>query len=291
MKKLLTFLLIISVAFACGGDKDDQLVVIKTNMGDIKLVLFDETPLHKANFLKLAREGKYDSTLFHRVIDGFMIQGGDVNAKKGSENAVDYTIPAEIQGNVTGKFLHTRGAVAAAKLGDDVNPEKASSGCQFYIVDGTVFEEYMIGANWKNLIDGMKMLLQDKNYAFLLDSVRNITENGGGNKEVSQCYYRNRHLVEESLGADVDGPLTPEQLVAYTTVGGAYHLDGEHTVFGRVVEGMEVVDKIAAVKTRNERPLKNLGMRIELEPMNKSDITEEYGITFPESKEESAGAE
>ena len=116
MKKLLTFLSIAVIAIACGGGKDDQLVVVKTSMGDIKLVLFDETPLHKANFLKLAREGKYDSTLFHRVIDGFMIQGGDVNARKGSENTIDYTIPSEIQENITGKFLHTRGAVAAAKL-------------------------------------------------------------------------------------------------------------------------------------------------------------------------------
>lgn len=285
MKKLLTFLFIATVAFACGGGKDDQLVVIKTNMGDIKLVLFDETPLHKANFLKLAEEGKYDSTIFHRVIDGFMIQGGDVNAKKGEKASVAYTIPAEIQENVTGKFLHTRGAVAAARLGDDINPEKASSGCQFYIVDGTVYEEYVIGADWENLAKGMRMLMQDKKYAFMLDSINIIRENGGGNQEINKCIYRNRDLVNKNLGIEVNSDFTDEQIEAYTTVGGAFQLDGGYTVFGRVVEGLDVVDKIAAVKTVGERPQKNLGMLIELVPMDKSEITDKYGIEFPTANE------
>ena len=277
------FIVIATVFFSCGDQKDDYLVTIKTNMGEIKLVLFDETPLHKANFIKLAKEGKYDSTIFHRVIDGFMIQGGDINAKKGQTEKIDYTIPAEIQENVTGQFLHTRGAVAAARMGDDVNPEKASSGSQFYIVDGTVYDKYLLDADWKKLSKGMRMLLQDTKFAYLLDSINIIRENGGTNDDINKFVYRNRHLVEENLNMDVSTNFTDEQIEAYTTIGGAYGLDNEYTVFGRVVEGMEVVHKIAAVQTVRERPKTNLGMIIELEPMNKAEITEKYGITFPES--------
>jgi len=281
MKKIFAFLLIAIVAFSCGGDKDDQLVVIKTNMGEIKLVLFDETPLHKENFLKLARESKYDSTIFHRVIDGFMIQGGDVNAKKGERGSVSYTVPAEIQEIVTGKFLHTKGAVAAARLSDEQNPQRASSGCQFYIVDGTVQEEFIIGADWDKLAKGMRMLLQDTKYSYLLDSIRAIQQSGGNNNDVNRFIYKNRQLCEDNLGIDVSPAYTQEQIDVYSTEGGAFQLDGAYTVFGRVVEGLDVIDKIAAVKTLGERPEKNIGMLIELIPMNKADITEEYGITFP----------
>lgn len=276
-------MMILMVMISCTEEKDDYLVTIKTNMGEIKLVLFDETPLHKENFIKLAKEGKFDSTIFHRVIDGFMIQGGDINAKKGEKGTINYTIPAEIQEEVTGKFLHTRGAVAAARMGDQMNPQKASSGSQFYIVDGTVYERYLLDADWNKLTKGMRMLLQDTKFAYLLDSVNVLRENGGTNEDFNKFFYRNRHLVEENLNMDVSTNFSDEQIEAYTTIGGAYGLDNEYTVFGRVVEGMDVVDKIAAVATVRDRPKTNIGMLVELEPMNKSEITEKYGITFPES--------
>lgn len=184
-------------------------VLLKTSFGDITIALYDETPKHKENFLKLVNEKFYDGVLFHRIIQGFMIQGGDPdskNAKPGQQlgaGDIGYKIPAEI---VNGRF-HKRGAVAAAREGDQVNPQKASSGCQFYIVDGTVYDN-----------DKMDMISQRTSKTF-----------------------------------------SSEQVEAYTTIGGAPWLDGDYTVFGEVVSGMDVVDKIAAQKKdRNDRPLEDI---------------------------------
>lgn len=189
-------------------DKMTQ-VLLKTTFGDITIALYDDTPKHKANFEKLVNEKFYDGLLFHRIIQGFMIQGGDPdskNAKPGQQlgaGDIGYKIPAEI---VNGRF-HKRGAVAAAREGDQVNPQKASSGCQFYIVDGTVYDN-----------DKMSMITQRTGKTF-----------------------------------------SPEQVEAYTTVGGAPWLDGDYTVFGEVVSGMEVVDKIAAQKKNGaDRPLEDI---------------------------------
>lgn len=189
-------------------DKMTQ-VLLKTTYGDITIALYDETPEHKANFLKLVNDHFYDGLLFHRIIQGFMIQGGDPdskNAKPGQmlgSGDLGYTIPAEF---VSGRF-HKRGAVAAAREGDQVNPQKASSGSQFYIVDGTVYDN-----------EKMNMISQRTGIIF-----------------------------------------SPEQVEAYTTIGGAPWLDDNYTVFGEVVSGMDVVDKIAAQKKdRNDRPLEDI---------------------------------
>jgi len=179
----------------------DELVTISTPQGDIKMILFDDTPKHKENFLKLAREGFYDGTTFHRVIDSFMIQGGDPNSKDadprndGAGNP-GYTIPVEI--NPAHK--HVYGAVAAARLGDQINPEKASSGSQFYIVE---------------------------------------------NKD------------------------------------GTPILDEAYTVFGQVVDGMEVVEKIAEQpKDGRDRPLTNIPMEVKVEQVRKSKIAKEYNYNY-----------
>ena len=189
-------------------DKMTQ-VLLKTTFGDITIALYDETPKHKENFLKLVNENYYDGVLFHRIIQGFMIQGGDPdskNAKPGQmlgAGDIGYTIPAEF---VKGRF-HKRGAVAAAREGDQVNPQKASSGCQFYIVDGKVYDN-----------EKMNMISQRTGITF-----------------------------------------TPEQVEAYSTIGGAPWLDDNYTVFGEVVSGMDVVDKIAAQqKDGNDRPLEDI---------------------------------
>ncbi|MEL7145340.1 MAG: peptidylprolyl isomerase [Bacteroidota bacterium] len=282
MKNLLILSLALLV-FACGPGKDDNLIVVKTDLGDIKFVLFDETPKHKENFLKLAESGKYDGTIFHRVIDGFMIQGGDVNAKEGEAGTVDYTVPAEIPDKVSGKFMHTRGAVAAARLGDDINPEKASSGCQFYIVDGTVFDEYYIGADWNKLSEGFKTLMTDsanQEYQYLADSINSIIASGGRNEAINKFIYSCKDIVEDALNIDANPPFSQEQLEAYTTIGGAFQLDGGYTVFGRVVEGFDVIDEIAKAKTKGERPEENIKMEVEVIPMNKAEIAEQYGVDF-----------
>jgi peptidyl-prolyl cis-trans isomerase B (cyclophilin B) len=184
-------------------------VLIQTNFGDIVIALYEETPLHKANFLKLVNEKFYDGTLFHRIIQGFMIQGGDPNsktAKAGQQlgnGGTGYTIPAEFNP----KLIHKRGAIAAARMGDQVNPQKESSGSQFYIVDGRKYSD----------------------------------------DELSRMRTGSGH------------PFNDEQKAIYTIQGGAPFLDGAYTVFGEVIKGMDVVDKIAAQpKDRSDRPLENI---------------------------------
>ncbi|WP_299825460.1 peptidylprolyl isomerase [uncultured Pontibacter sp.] len=179
----------------------DQLVTIETPQGEIKLVLFEDTPRHRENFLKLAKEGYYDGTTFHRVIDGFMIQGGDPNTKDDNPNNdgsgnPGYTIPAEINP----KHKHVRGAVAAARMGDNVNPERASSGSQFYIVENH---------------DGTPML------------------------------------------------------------------DEVYTVYGQVVDGLDVIDKIAEVpKGGRDRPLSDIKMKVKVEEVKKKKIAKKYNYDY-----------
>ncbi|MDQ3393083.1 MAG: peptidylprolyl isomerase, partial [Bacteroidota bacterium] len=133
--KIYIFLCITYFVASCAATEKDSLVTIGTKYGDMNMILYDETPLHKENFLKLVRDQRYDSTTFHRVIKNFMVQGGDVNAKEGKSNAVANTVPAEIHHHL----IHEKGAVAAARQGDQINPKKESSGDQFYLVDGKVF--------------------------------------------------------------------------------------------------------------------------------------------------------
>jgi cyclophilin family peptidyl-prolyl cis-trans isomerase len=203
LKFITLFIGLITVASIVSGQTDKRTkVIISTEYGDITMALYNETPQHRDNFLKLVNEGWYNGSIFHRVIQGFMIQGG--SGKDGRQDP-GYTIPAEI----VAKYYHKRGALAAARTGDQVNPERRSSGSQFYIVQGRVFS----------------------------DQELNNLEMQTGRK------------------------LTTEQRKTYTTVGGAPHLDGAYTVFGEVISGMEVVDKIAAVQTGpGDKPLKDIKM-------------------------------
>ena len=188
-------------------------VKIETNYGTMKVQLFNETPKHRDNFFKLVRDGFYDGLLFHRVIRNFMIQGGDPdskNAKPGQmlgAGNLGYTVPAEFNA----KLIHRKGALAAARQGDQVNPTKASSASQFYIVQGNVWDE------------------------------------------------ANLQMMEARMGKN----FSDAQRRVYTTVGGTPHLDGDYTVFGQVVEGLEVIDKIAAVQCgRGDRPVVDVKMKI-----------------------------
>lgn len=195
-----------------------KMVKIETTMGDIKVMLYNETPLHRDNFLKLVAQKFYNNTLFHRVIKNFMIQAGDPDSKTApigerlGAGDVGYTIPAEI---VFPKFCHKRGALAAARQADEINPERASSGCQFYIVEG------------KTLND----------------------------QELDEAEERlNRMLQPTELISYSD-----EQRLTYKMFGGTPHLDGQYTVFGEVVKGFDVLEKIASVKTDlNARPFEDV---------------------------------
>lgn len=193
----------------------ENLVDITTDYGVIRVKLYDETPKHRDNFLKLAKEGFYDGTIFHRVINRFMIQGGDPSSKTASSDtplgngSPSYTIPAEFNP----KLFHKKGALCAARTGDQVNPQKESSGSQFYIVQGNPTSE-----------EELKMNQQRNNITY-----------------------------------------TPEQIQTYTTLGGTPFLDMNYTVFGEVVSGIEVIDKISAVQTQpGDRPVQDVKMSMKV---------------------------
>jgi peptidyl-prolyl cis-trans isomerase B (cyclophilin B) len=193
----------------------ETMVEIITDFGTMRFKLYNETPLHRDNFIKLAKEGYFNGTLFHRVMNGFMIQGGDPNSKTAAADAPlgnggpGYTIPAEFNP----LFFHKKGALAAARLGDQMNPEKASSGSQFYIVQG-----------------------------------KQVTE-----AEINMTEMRKPFKY------------TPEQKALYSSLGGTPFLDGDYTVFGEIISGMDVIDKIAAVATNPaNRPLENVKMTVKL---------------------------
>lgn len=221
MRKLSSFILIAFIhslfnLSSCQNKSEiEKKVEISTNYGRIVLKLYNETPLHRDNFLKLVKEGFFDSTLFHRVINQFMIQGGDPDSKKAPAGVLlgnggpSYKIKAEFVPNL----IHKKGVLAAAREGDMVNPQKASSGSQFYIVQGKVFTK-----------DELEYLSQRMGKTF-----------------------------------------TEQQIQTYTTIGGTPHLDGSYTVFGEVISGLDVVDKIAAVVTdKNNRPLEDIRMFVKV---------------------------
>jgi peptidyl-prolyl cis-trans isomerase B (cyclophilin B) len=200
------------------GTEKRPRVEIKTELGTMVVELYNETPQHRDNFLKLVKEHTYDSLLWHRVIPQFMIQGGDPDSKRAKPveplgmGGPGYTVPAEI----TPAFIHQKGALSAARQGDQVNPLKASSGSQFYVVQGKTYQ----AAEMDMLVQRKKAMAPGKDYSYSL-----------------------------------------EQLAAYTTLGGTPHLDGEYTVFGRVIEGLEVIDKIAALPTGpGDRPVQDVHM-------------------------------
>lgn len=224
MKKFnLSLLFFVALSFgmaqcAVGQSKSKEsvrYVLIETEYGNMKVKLYNETPQHRDNFLKLVEQGYYDGLLFHRVIKQFMIQGGDPNSREApagtmlGDGNLGYTIPAEFRT----ELFHRKGALAAARLGDNVNPRKESSACQFYIVQGNV---------WKR--DQLQMM-------------------------------------EQRFGKQ----FSQEQMDVYSTEGGAPHLDGEYTVFGEVVEGLEVIDAIAQLPTdRADRPKEDVRMKISI---------------------------
>ena len=236
------------------------LVKLETTMGNITVALYNETPKHRDNFIKLVKEGVYDSTLFHRVIKQFMIQAGDPDSKNASDTAmlgsgdVGYTIPAEFNP----KFFHKKGVLAAARQGDDVNPEKASSGCQFYIVTGRKFTEPQLL--------GMENKINEQREEALFDSLarQHMKEiykmrKAGDNAGLLELQDTLEAQARELADKEEKFRFTPEQIKAYSTIGGSPHLDGSYTVFGEVTEGKEVVDNIEIAKTnRADRPIENI---------------------------------
>ena len=230
-------------------------VKITTSLGNITVRLYDETPLHRDNFLKLAKEGFYNGTLFHRVIRDFMIQGGDpdsVNAPAGKRlgtGGPDYTLEAEIHP----ALFHKRGALAAARQGDEVNPERRSSGSQFYIVWGQVYNDGQLRQMGKQL---EMQRLQSIFQSLAADHRAEILQLRRDRNRTGLQELQDRLVAEAETKAKTHGPvLTEAQMEAYSSVGGTPHLDGQYTVFGEVVEGLDIVDRIQQVETfSGDRP-------------------------------------
>lgn len=237
---------------------------IVTEFGAIKIKLYNETPLHRDNFIKLTKQGFFTDLLFHRVINRFMIQGGDPDSKNAEPGKLlgngdlGYTIPAEINP----KFIHRRGVLAAAREGDQVNPEKKSSACQFYLLQGRVFRQGELDSLQAKLENTRKMnLMQTKIKA--IEAELNQLGAEGKQNEINARINALRETVENESKQLPPIRFTDEQRKVYTTIGGYPSLDNNYTIFGEVIEGMEVIDQIAQQPTdKNNRPLKDIKFTI-----------------------------
>ena len=236
-------------------------VKIETTLGDITVRLYDETPIHRDNFVKLVKEGYYDGTLFHRVIKDFMIQGGDPDSKGAPAGKMlgvggpDYTLGAGSRDNL----YHKRGALAAARQGDEVNPERRSSGSQFYIVWGQVYKENQLNQLGKQIrMQKVQDAFNDLAKARREEIMQMRRErNRAGLQELQD------QLIAEAENKVGKQGLTDEQMQLYSTVGGTPHLDGQYTVFGEVEEGLNVVEQIQNTATgRADRPTNDIDMRM-----------------------------
>ena len=263
-KVVIPFLFAIVFSISSFMSETEKIVEIATGYGIIKVKLYNETPLHRDNFLKLVNDGFYDGTLFHRVINQFMVQGGDpnsINAKDSvplGNGGPGYTIPAEFNS----KFIHKKGALAAARQPDNVNPEKKSSGSQFYIVQGRKYstsdmerlQQRNAQVKKQNLMNDFFQKPENKAY---LDRLTVIKQEQ--NQEAMNVLLKE---IEPIINVEYDKnptDYTPKQLKTYEEIGGTPHLDGGYTIFGEVIEGLEIIDQIAAVATlQGDRPITDI---------------------------------
>jgi peptidylprolyl isomerase len=275
MKKVLisiTLTILMSMASINAAEKPsnnkDVMVELSTEFGTMKILLYGETPKHRDNFLKLVEQGFYNDLLFHRVIKDFMIQGGDPDSKGAAQGKqlgagdVGYTIPAEF---VYPKYYHKKGALAAARQGDQVNPEKRSSGCQFYIVQGKKLTDAEIKQMEYNLLGQAK---ESRFYEIVrersaeIQKLRMEKNQAGLNNLQSEIVAQLESEFKDKASQYV---MSDEMKEVYKTVGGTPFLDNAYTVFGEVVEGLDVIDKIAAVETApGDRPKSDVKMKIKV---------------------------
>jgi len=282
-KYSILFIVLFGLLTKSYSQKKDFVITIKTSSGEMIAILYDETPKHKANFVKLAKEHYFDSLLFHRVISGFMIQGGDPNSKKAKpgeslgNGGPNYTIDAEFNP----KLFHKKGALAAARTN---NPEKASSGSQFYIVQGTVLTGSAadeLKVDQPKLKQALQQFLAKPENTSLRDSLSRLYSTAtreAFNKKVFSLIPQ----IEKGTGMKLTKDVSPEMIKAYTSTGGVPFLDGDYTVFGEVIKGIDVIEKIATMKKDGaDRPLEDVRMFVSVQELSKKKITKLYGYQYP----------
>lgn len=267
------FAILILVFYSCdkvieeGVNKSDlkKDVEIVTDYGSIILRLSDETPKHRNNFIKLVNQKFYDSISFHRVIENFMVQAGDPESKNSNpekelgETDLPYTIPAEFNANL----FHKKGALGAARNGDDVNPKQESSSTQFYIVQGRVYNDSSLNVAQGRINKWLayNRVINDQKNEKEFQQMKTLLEN---QNEADSLQLKDLKLHFEKLEAEELTRMEPymypdEHSEVYKSLGGAAHLDQNYTVFGEVVKGLEVIDSIAAVATgERDQPLKDV---------------------------------
>jgi peptidyl-prolyl cis-trans isomerase B (cyclophilin B) len=293
MNRILTFFIIFTfIVTSCAQKKGhDYVITIKTSYGDMVAILYDETPKHKENFIKLTKEKFFDSLLFHRVIEEFMIQGGDPNSKNAKQGqslgngGPGYTVEAEFNP----KFFHEKGAFSAARLADQMNPTKASSGSQFYIVQGKKYSEEEVvqleqAMQYNKKNSALREVLSMPEYQSVRQTVMDKQREGDG--AWLQSFFEQADSLIRKVNPNYKSfAFTAEQKKRYVEVGGSPHLDGDYTVFGKVIKGLEVIDKIAAVqKGPGDRPVEDVRMVITVEEVSKNKIEKLYGYKYPDSK-------
>ena len=269
--KYLAISLMAATINSCGGASsqnakaqsadNETKVLIKTTVGDITIKLYNETPQHRDNFIKLVEEHYYDSILFHRVIKDFMVQAGDPdskNAEKGVQlgaGGPGYTLPAEF---VYPKYFHKRGALSAARQADPVNPERKSSGSQFYIVTGKTYNKYELQDLEQQLSQKQGQGIFDRLVAQNRDSIMNM-QLAGDNEALMKLQDELIEKTQAILKEQGPFKFTEEQVDAYMSEGGTPFLDNDYTVFGEVVDGMKAVYKIEQAGTdSSDRPRKDI---------------------------------
>ena len=240
---------ILTLLLSCnapGGSKENITFVMQTTLGNIKIRLYDGTPIHRDNFIKLINSGVYEGISFHRIIKDFMIQAGDPKTRPSNaavlpDSLNDYSIPAEF----TTQYFHKKGALAAAREGNDVNPEMRSSGTQFYIVQGVKLTDDELDAAEQRINNNIKQGLFNRLIRETADSLR-MAEKSATDGEIQEIASMK---MFQFLTTNKDYKIPEEQRSVYKTIGGTPRLDATYTVFGEVIEGLDVVDKIAAVQT------------------------------------------
>ena len=257
VQKKLILILTTLLLFSCSQYKDDsKYIKVFTDKGEIIIRLYNQTPKHRDNILKLTQKKYYDGQIFHRIINNFVVQGGDPTTKNSKPDSLygnggpDYLIDAEF----VDSLIHKRGAVGMAREGDDINPEKKSSGSQFYIVKGKVLTNQQL--------DDLEKKIESKNKSNLYKKI--FAEKLADQKDKNAIDTITLSL-DVSIAFDSIWETRPkfklsdQQRKIYTTIGGIPHLDGNYTVFGVVVKGMDIVDELSSIETDiNDRPLKDI---------------------------------